>query len=148
MIAPHQHLPILLQTLGIRRERLMRMQLVVAQMAHQRRLVLDLPIAVFPLDETVMLCGAPQCGFTALLDLVADLAGIDVGDRAGEIDARAPSRERRQQRQFSQVTAIALSSGAGELTALLGRGLGNPTGDGNVSSKSLTSKTGIPSGLA
>ena len=84
-----------------------------------------------------MLCGAPQCGFTALLDLVADLAGIDVGDRAGEIDARAPSRERRQQRQLSQVTAIALSSGAGELTALLGRGLGNPTGDGEACSEPL-----------
>jgi hypothetical protein len=36
----------------------MRMQLVMAQMVHQWRLVLDPPIAVLPFDETVMLCGA------------------------------------------------------------------------------------------
>src|SRR6266404_1296437 len=113
------------------------MELVVAEMAYQRRLVLDLPITVFPFDETEMLGRTPQYGLSALLDFVTDLVGVDIGDGAGEIDARAPGSERRQHRQLSQVPAIALRSGAGEKTALPVRSLGNPTGDGEARSKPL-----------
>ena len=58
MIALQQHPPVLLQTLGVARESFMRMKLVVAQMADQRRLIFDFPIALFPFDETEMLGGA------------------------------------------------------------------------------------------
>src|ERR1700758_4232405 len=99
-------------------------------MAHQRRLVFDLPVAFFPFDETVMQCGAPQYGLTALLDLATDLVGVDIGNGGGKIDARAPCGERGKQRQLPQVPAIAFGGSARELTALPVRGLGDPTGDG------------------
>src|ERR1700730_8894038 len=155
MVALQQHPPILLQRLGVGGESLMRMKLVVAQMAHQRRLVLDFPIAVFPFDETEMLCGALQYGLAAPLDPLSDPVGVDVGDRTGKIDMRAPGGERGEQRQPAKVPAIALGGSAGEKAALSVRGLGDPTGDGEarskplhvhskgagiVSSKSLTSK--------
>src|SRR6266404_3645966 len=111
------------------------MELVVAEMAYQRRLVLDLPITVFPFDETEMLGRTPQYGLSALLDFVTDLVGVDIRDGAGEIDARAPCGKRRQRRQLSEVPAIALGGGAGEKTALPVRSLGNPTGDREARSK-------------
>jgi hypothetical protein len=37
----------------------MRVQLAMAQMMHQWRLVSDLPIAILPFDEAIMLGGAP-----------------------------------------------------------------------------------------
>ena len=59
MVALHQDPTILLQCVRIRHESLMRMKLVMAQMVDQRRLVPDLPVAVLPFDETVMLGVAP-----------------------------------------------------------------------------------------
>src|SRR5262249_56577824 len=92
---------------------------VVAQMVHQRRLVLDLPITVFPFDKTEMLGGALDYGLAALLDVMADLGGVDLGDRRLEIDRRAPGGERRQQRQLCQVPPIALGRQAGQTPAFL-----------------------------
>src|SRR6516225_6648210 len=85
-----EHPPVLLQTLGIRRECLVRMQLVMVQMAHQGRPVLDPPVAVFLFNETVMLSGALQYCLTASLDLMADLVRVDRGNGGGQIDSRAP----------------------------------------------------------
>ncbi len=126
MVALQQHPPVLLQALGIRRGRLVRMQFMVTQMAHQRWLVLDFPIAVFSFDEAEMLSRTPQNGLAALLDVVADFVGFDVGYRAGEIDARAPRGERGQQRQLLQVTAIALSGNPSEIDGTPGQGPWQP----------------------
>src|SRR5215469_14096066 len=97
------------------------MQLVVAQMVHQGRLVYYLPVAVLPFDKTVVLCGAPQCLLAAFLDVMANLVGIDVGYRGGEIDARTPGIERRQLRQLSQALAITLGCRARKAPAITAR---------------------------
>src|SRR5215470_13542814 len=115
----------------------MRMQLVMAQMVHQWRLVPDLPVAVLPFDETVMLCGAPQRGNASLFDFAPGLRGADVGNGAGEIDARAPGLERGQKRQLSKVPAIVFCGGAGEQTGLAIRGTGDPASDGEARGETL-----------
>ena len=55
MIALQQYAPILLQSLGIRRKGPVRVELVPAQMPHQRRLILDMPMTAFHLGQAKML---------------------------------------------------------------------------------------------
>src|SRR5215831_12279201 len=115
----------------------MRMQLVMAQIVHQWRLVFDFPVAVLPFDETVMLCSAPQHGSAPLLDFAPGLRGSDVGNGVGEIDARAPGLERGQKRQLSEVAAIVFCGDAGEQTGLSIRGTCDPAGDGKARGEAL-----------
>ena len=70
-------------------------------------------------------------------DVTPDLWGVDISNGAGQIDARAPGFEGRHKRQSSQVPAIVLCSGTGELSGLSVRGTGNPAGDGETHSKTL-----------
>src|SRR6516165_2386640 len=115
----------------------MSMQLTVMQTAHQRWLFLDLPMAAFSLDETEMLCSAIQYGFTALLDLVTDPVRVDVGNRAVEIDVRAPGRKRGLERQLFQAPAIALGCGTGETPAFAPWHFRDSSGDCEARSKPL-----------
>src|SRR5215469_9561158 len=109
MIAPQQYAPILLQCLGIGDEGLACIELMAAQMAHERRLVSDAPTAADLLHEAKMVLPCRKHAGKALLLLTAELWWVDLGEHSAKVDAHAPSVERRQSRQIRQLFAIALA---------------------------------------
>jgi hypothetical protein len=129
MVALQQYAPVLLQGLGIRREGLVRVELVPAQMPHQRRLVPDTPMPACHFNEAKMLFPGCQHLGEALPQVAPDLGGVDVGDGADEVDAHVPRVEWRQAGQLMQLFAITLRCDTRETPAIAIRHCRNASSD-------------------
>src|SRR5262249_34752133 len=92
MIAPQQYAPILLQCLSIGNEGLACIELMAAQMAHERRLVSDAPTAADRLHEATMLLPCRKHVGKALLLLTAELWWVDLRLPGAQGEAAAASR--------------------------------------------------------
>ena len=137
MVALHQHPAVFLQCPGVGRERVLGMQLMPAQMMHERRLFPDPPGACMLLDQAEMGFRTRQDRGQPFFQIAADLGRIDIGDGAGKIDARAPRAERRHRRQTRHVPAVVARGEAGEAPAVVLRHMCCPTGDDEARREAL-----------
>ena len=137
MVALQQDPPVLLKRLSVRLEGSPRMELMPAQMVHERRLFLDPPGSGMLRDQSEMRFGALQNVGQAFFQIAADLPGVDLGDGTGKVDARAPGVERRHLRQMRYVPAIITSSPAGQTPAVALWHLRDAPGYGQARRKAL-----------
>src|SRR6266851_3016001 len=97
------------------------MELMPAQMAHQRRLLSDSPAAFILFHEAEMLSTGGQHSGETLLHPLADLGRGDVGKSGRKVDARAPGVEWSEPRQTDQMLAVAVRGRAREPSAVAPR---------------------------
>ena len=136
---------------------------MLVQATDERWLFSDAERAAVFFYQTELLCPARQKIGETLLHLAPQLDGFNVSHSFHKVYALAPGDDRRQWRQLSHMLPVRPRRGASQRAALFFRKLRDPSGyrqargqaldvpferGRGVSSKSLRSKIGVPSGVA